>query len=359
MGIAPLSIEPVLLRMTFGRWQLLNKTRSRGFTLIELLVVIAIIAVLIALLLPAVQQAREAARRSQCKNNLKQMGLAFHNYHDTFKTFPYGTFLSNRFNYGTWGISILPYLDQAPLYSKWISEVPGIEGAQAIGYDAAAVNQNLEVIATVLPAYLCPSAVGAAKFRYVIPKDAIDPGLPPFDIAWTAGRSDYSPASGFNSGFAQIAYPVSGTGPDNRKGVLFMIGDDIGNSPLTSLSRITDGSSNTILLGERLGGGDIYARRTISPASSTIGGANGGGWGDLLSGENWVGGSNYSGDFSSGGACFINCSNYRNSGFYSFHEGGSHFLLCDGGVRFISENVAAVTFASLVTREGGEIVGEF
>lgn len=339
---------------------MLLKTRNRGFTLIELLVVIAIIAVLIALLLPAVQQAREAARRSQCKNNLKQIGLAFHNYHDTYRMFPYGTFLSSMFNYGTWGVAILPYLDQAPLYSKWISEVPAIEGAQLLGYAAADVNQNLAVIETVLPAYQCPSAVGASKFRYEIPAEAMGGGVPPFNIAWTAGRSDYSPASGINSGFLNIAYPVAGTAPSERKGALFMIGQDSSPAPLTSLSRITDGSSNTILVGERLGGGDIYAKRKVDSAVSTArGGANGGGWGDLLNGENWVGGSNYSGDDSAGGACVINCTNARNAGFYSFHEGGAHFLLCDGSVRFISENIGAPTFAAIVTRAGGEVVGEF
>ena len=87
--------------------------RSKAFTLIELLVVIAIIAVLIALLLPAVQQAREAARRSQCKNNLKQLGLALHNYHETYNTFPFGQVITNSFSATS---QLLPYLDQAPLY---------------------------------------------------------------------------------------------------------------------------------------------------------------------------------------------------------------------------------------------------
>src|SRR4051812_6730319 len=99
---------------------MIPKTFKRGFTLIELLVVIAIIAVLIALLLPAVQQAREAARRSQCKNNLKQIGLALHNYHDTANTLPPGWIGdptgSNAGNRWGWGTMILPYLDQAPLY---------------------------------------------------------------------------------------------------------------------------------------------------------------------------------------------------------------------------------------------------
>ena len=93
--------------------------RRRGFTLIELLVVIAIIAVLIALLLPAVQQAREAARRTQCKNNLKQMGLALHNYHDTYNGFPNGNIASAAGGWGmSWYMRILPYVDQAPVFNK-------------------------------------------------------------------------------------------------------------------------------------------------------------------------------------------------------------------------------------------------
>ena len=94
---------------------------ARGFTLIELLVVIAIIAVLIALLLPAVQQAREAARRSQCKNNLKQFGLAFHNYHDVARRFPFGYYAvpAGPINAASWGLMLLPHLDQGPLYKKY------------------------------------------------------------------------------------------------------------------------------------------------------------------------------------------------------------------------------------------------
>ena len=90
--------------------------RKRGFTLIELLVVIAIIAILIALLLPAVQQAREAARRSQCKNNMKQIGLALHNYHDVFTTFPIGGLKNSRGP--NWRVGLLPYMDQAPAYNQ-------------------------------------------------------------------------------------------------------------------------------------------------------------------------------------------------------------------------------------------------
>ncbi len=116
-----------------------QKQRQRGFTLIELLVVIAIIAILIALLLPAVQQAREAARRTQCKNNLKQIGLSLHNYHDVYNSFPNGTVSTSAGNWGiSWWARVLPYVDQAPLYNQriinWNSEAlirAGRTGEQA------------------------------------------------------------------------------------------------------------------------------------------------------------------------------------------------------------------------------------
>ncbi|WP_437191853.1 DUF1559 family PulG-like putative transporter [Planctomicrobium sp. SH527] len=140
-----------------------------------------------------------------------------------------------------------------------------------------------------------------------------------------------------------------------------MIGSLGSNTPLTNMARITDGTSNTILLGERVGGGEIFAKRTIDSARTTSDGpANGGAWGDLLNGEHWVGGSLYDGQpGTNGGPCIMNCTNSRNTGYYSFHEGGAQFLMGDGVVRFVSANIAASTFAALITRAGDEIVGEF
>jgi prepilin-type N-terminal cleavage/methylation domain-containing protein len=127
--------------------------RRTGFTLIELLVVIAIIAVLIALLLPAVQQAREAARRTQCKNNMKQLGLALHNYHDTAKQFPPGCFVVNSAQYatnrGSMLAQLLPYFDQAPLYNAI--------NFSAADYDTIALPSGQLICKQVVPALLCPS----------------------------------------------------------------------------------------------------------------------------------------------------------------------------------------------------------
>ncbi len=136
--------------------------KRKAFTLIELLVVIAIIAILIALLLPAVQQAREAARRRTCKNNLKQLGLAFHNYHDVFGTFPIGA--QSPIYQANWRVSILPYLDQAPLYNK-LTQTPANgrgyntyngwtgDGGYGTGADSNEVLNN-----AIVPLYKCPSS---------------------------------------------------------------------------------------------------------------------------------------------------------------------------------------------------------
>jgi prepilin-type N-terminal cleavage/methylation domain-containing protein len=125
----------------------------KGFTLIELLVVIAIIAVLIALLLPAVQQAREAARRSQCKNNLKQLGIALHNYHDTFSGLPPGAiqvFETTGQNEATWISMILPYIDQQPLYNR-------ANFSSCFGCVASPGNPAYEIVSPLIPMMLCPS----------------------------------------------------------------------------------------------------------------------------------------------------------------------------------------------------------
>ncbi len=325
--------------------------RSRGFTLIELLVVIAIIAVLIALLLPAVQQAREAARRTKCKNNLKQLGLALHNYHDTFTCFPFAWMLGNDLNVSGWGVQILPYIEQANLYAQWDPRVPAFNEAVAFFQTSTAVQQNLRVIQTPLEAFLCASGKGESLHDYKLtPADGA-----PMDLNWRAARSDYCVTTGVLGPFAQIAY--AGNPGGSRGGALVAVGQ--GASGITRMRDITDGTSSTFLLGERLGGTDIYKKRKIDTTlSTTYGSANGGAWGDFLNGEHWLGGALYDGT-PGGGPCAINCSNLRGQGFYSFHEGGAQFLFCDGSVKFISENLGASVMAGLITRAKGEIIGEF
>jgi prepilin-type N-terminal cleavage/methylation domain-containing protein/prepilin-type processing-associated H-X9-DG protein len=337
-----------------------SRSHLRGFTLIELLVVIAIIAILIALLLPAVQQAREAARRTQCKNNLKQIGLALHNYHDVNNAFPFSWMLGNDFNASVWGVQILPYLDQAPLWNNWDSSVPAWNNADAAfgKLPASSVQGNLEVIRTPLQVYFCPSTPSENVHDY----DYSGAGFP---ISFTAARTDYIVTSGVRADFANVAY--AGNAGGNRSGAFsFVGGNPVGGSAesITRMRDLTDGSSNTIAIGERVGGTDIYKKRQKDGAlTAAIGGTNGGGWGDILNGENWIAGSLYDGTPSpfapNGGPCPINCSNARGSGLYSFHTGGAQVLLCDGAVRFLSANSDAGIFAGLVTRGKGEVLGEF
>jgi prepilin-type N-terminal cleavage/methylation domain-containing protein len=200
-----------------------RKSHARaGFTLIELLVVIAIIAILIALLLPAVQQAREAARRSQCKNNLKQIGLALHNYHDTANQFPPGQIrgfngtneLGNAFS---WGTMILPYLDQAPMYNRLNFSIGIAEGA----------NKTFVESLSGIPAVLCPS-------------DSERPKLRGANTLVRAPATSYFGTSGaFNTWSDSTNARLSGG--------FFTIDP----APPSTMATISDGTSNTIAVGEQ------------------------------------------------------------------------------------------------------------
>ncbi len=336
----------------------LRSTSRLGFTLIELLVVIAIIAILVALLLPAVQQAREAARRSQCKNNLKQMGLAMHNYHDTHNCFPFAHFVGTDLNVSGWGVQILPFIEQPALFDMWDPRVPAMDQAPAIFPALAAqATQNLQVIRTPLQVFMCPSTSANDVHDYGMPANSAGSGVPPVDLSWTAARSDYISINGVRGIFSDIAY-AGAPAPGNRTGALHGVGL-LSSRSVSRFRDISDGTSNTFLLGERVGGSDIYRRGQIDDTlSSTMGGGNGGAWGDFLNGEHWPEGSLADGT-PGGGPCIMNCSNIRSTGFMSFHAGGAQFVMADGSVRFISENIGAYTFAALITRAGGEIVGEF
>lgn len=336
----------------------------KGFTLIELLVVIAIIAILIALLLPAVQQAREAARRSQCKNNLKQIGLAFQNYHDMAKRFPFGYYAvpSGPINAASWGLMLLPYLDQAPLYKRFDFRAPPMNPPQT-GHSAAVLTANVAIISTPLPVFNCPSTVSSAPtYNVAVPAGAFA-GFPA--MAWTAANSDYSAASGVRSVFANQAYAsFPGGAGSNREGALSAFST-------TSTADLRDGTSNTIMVGERTGGAVIYnyggvpANLSPLPAAqqAIIRATNGGGWGDVLNAEHWLDGALATGvtgsSIGSGGPCAINCTNARGKGFFSFHSGGAHFVMADGAIRFISQNVGQFTFAGLITRRKGENISDY
>ncbi len=331
-----------------------------GFTLVELLVVIAIIGILVGLLLPAVQAAREAARRMQCSNNAKQIGLAALNYESGNKEFPIAWWLDipggtniAAANGNTWGFALLPYIEQVNLYNQFDQRFPAMNELGPIA------QANVEVIKSPLSFFKCPSSPHDAAVTYT--GNAAGAGLP---VTWDAAASDYIIATGVRGAFANIAY--SGNAGGSRHGALQVAGL-YGDGRRSKMGSFTDGTSNTILIGERTGGGEIYIGKTIAtneiralaPEAVDL---NGGGWGDMLNGENWMAGGvggqydpTNPAPFLAEGPCGINCNNIRGRSFHAFHTGGAHFGLVDGSVQFLSESVDAFVLASMITREKGEV----
>ena len=341
--------------------------RSRGFTLIELLVVIAIIAVLIALLLPAVQQAREAARRTQCKNNLKQLGLAVFNYESSYTRFPAagkGINLS-QINLQAFPTSlftaVLPYTDQAPLYNQFNFSV----------HYSNVLNRNASgkpFAATKIPAFLCPS-------NAISKGDTLGYGEADYmPIAFV----DIVPVTGVRNGQNGVAGGANGTSLGATRDSAFGL---YGNP----ISNITDGTSNTISVVEQSGRPSNLIGK-YNPATY-IGGANGwdgtqmtgGGthtapnrWADSDSGAGVSGQANsivgslkqiFNGNkIPLNGHADCPWSNNNcgpNNEPFSLHVGGVHALLADGSVRFISENLDTQTARRLFGRDDGETVSDF
>jgi prepilin-type N-terminal cleavage/methylation domain-containing protein len=322
------------------------RPRPRGFTLIELLVVIAIIAVLIALLLPAVQQAREAARRTQCKNNLKQLGLALHNYESTHRVFPPGS-LGFPFVWSAQA-QLMPYVDQANLQNLLIFSVPPMIPF-GTGYDPVAVAQNDNAARNRLPLLLCPSDSDA------VPNQVYG------GISYPACAG-----SGFNA---------PGTADDgsvtNADGVIFA-------RSRIKFRDLLDGTTNTVAFSEHLLGdgqnvapsGNDFSKRVVelSMGTQTTPAACAGAtvWSGQR-GAKWVNGhladTMYNHYYPPNTTQFPDCHN----GFHNFaltaarsaHEGGVHVCLCDGSARFVSENIHMGTWQALATRAGGEVLGEF
>lgn len=351
---------------------MLTRTKSsRGFTLIELLVVIAIIAVLIALLLPAVQQAREAARRSQCKNNLKQIGLAFHNYHDSFNTFASPSTFSITLSSGlvfvggtSWCTAVLPYIDQAPAYNLYDMNLSPYNPT------------NAAAVKGVVPAFLCPSVPRTSNTQTMtIPAGLVlASGFPPTGAAvtMTGGSCDYDPPSGVRSGFQAAAVAqnpalanVQRTGWNTWTMRCLDVPSVSDPGEGGKIRDITDGTSNTILMSELAGRNELWrvgkkigSSDPEAAAQAMVGSGN---WACLFKGDSWVSGRLIDGtEISGGGGPYaVNRSNVNTSGLYSWHAGGAHIALCDGTVRFIGENISAAVLSSLVTRAGGEVVGEF
>ncbi|MCC9607128.1 DUF1559 domain-containing protein [Blastopirellula sp. JC732] len=307
-----------------------SKNRG-GFTLVELLVVIAIIGVLIALLLPAVQQAREAARRMSCTNNQKQIGLAMHNYHDTHLNFPPGSFVdinnwlpgighSNKMRYG-WMQVILPMMEQTAIYDKFMEEVHGASPVYA---------WETSIRANVIEGFLCPSDPNGGK---------ITNGSYGF-------AGNYLAFSGLDG--------LYNLGRD-EDGIFYC-------ASKTRFADILDGTTNTALVGEILvvpdqgtshdrrgsyyvgttGGGNLILTTYFNPNSKAPTSSDRQASGNFISTER------------------APCAGPTSGGFYrctsrSYHTGGVNVTMADGSVRFIAETVDNPIWAALGTRAGGEI----
>jgi len=336
-----------------------------GFTLIELLVVIAIIAILVALLLPAVQQAREAARRSSCKNNLKQIGLALHNYHDTYNVFPPGNVI--RGHHSSAFVHLLPQLEMGNVYDQL-----DFNNSTAFWFGSANAAPNRPALnGTKVPTYFCPSSPLEDTRNQTCGSCAgySDTTLFAGTYVLIRGANDHP-----STDREALRGPVS-------KGGIFW------HNSNARMRDITDGTSNTMVIGEN--GDYVYQGGTTRKDSRPMG--QSGFWMGQNTDSNDVSGNKtYGTEGNTGTAsmdysrCYLMTtihdqvpigfrgwltadgsgspgtkSNDCNSALVSAHKGGVQILLADGSVRFLSENINMQTARNLANKDDGNVLGEF
>jgi prepilin-type N-terminal cleavage/methylation domain-containing protein/prepilin-type processing-associated H-X9-DG protein len=312
-----------------------NRARRGAFTLIELLVVIAIIAILIGLLLPAVQKVREAAARIKCANNLKQIGIAFHSYHDVNGHFPSGHVETNTIYYESWGITILPFIEQGNLYKMYNLALPNTDLA------------NLPVLQTSLAIYSCPTDQRIGQL--VVPETKAPNGAAgdtPYATSSykvMSGLGDTSTTDTFAGYWNEVQQALK-IHPNGR-GICH--GDGQSGLGPERFASIIDGTSNTIFVGERL----TIDHPTRAPF-----------WADSFnlynSGAAWPYSITLLADYDKCQSQ-INA-NYCKYGWGSLHTGGIlNFLWGDGAVRTVNSSIDMNIFMALATIAGGEVVPNY
>jgi prepilin-type N-terminal cleavage/methylation domain-containing protein/prepilin-type processing-associated H-X9-DG protein len=332
-----------------------------GFTLVELLVVMAIISLLIGLLLPAVQKVRAAAARAQCENNLKQIGLALHNYHGTYNGFPQAftllpyndptvptTYGNPPANFGASAFTlILPFLEQDNTY-KLLNLKNGFFSTVNMPGPGPA---NNPAYSTVIKIFLCPSAPGDATIDYAPTLNQGYNSTGQYAINYPSplifGRTDYAPIAGTALGIGgTLEQQVSG-----NPGILVEP-----PAPPTRFTDILDGTSNTFLVVEDSSRPDLWSNKGQLGRLVTQGG---GAWADpfgymVMNGSDPNGSGQVGGTGGTPATCAMNCSN--DNEMFSFHTGGMNVLLGDGSVRFVSQNLTLNLAAALISKAGGEVV---
>lgn len=311
----------------------MRPAKRGGFTLVELLVVIAIIGILVALLLPAIQAAREAARRTQCVNNLKQLAVGVHNYSDTYRTFPSG-YITNfpapaqegvlEQSVWGWGALLLPFVEQGPLFSQ-------LDVGNRTLHANLTTTDGRAALQTRLATFVCPSDSGPVlnNFSEAHADNPADTNAPHYRRYVTSNGTDIIPIA--KSNYVGVACSsVSTTPPVNPvtygppTGVFYQNSD-------TRFSDVTDGTSQTLMFGERCFRSydlNVGAANALgfSPQVSGYSSRNRsilGALGIPYHGINWTLANRV----------------HQTRGFHSRHPGGAQFALCDGSVRFISENI--------------------
>jgi len=329
-----------------------------GFTLVELLVVIAIIGILVALLLPAIQAAREAANRSECANNLHQQAIALHNYHDTFNVFPPALIGSGRYNNGGYHASrggvknttgwalLLPFFEQSGMSSEYDFDVCSSSSSPynhaVTGSDVA----NEPVYSRKLAVLECPSHPSAGE------QSSNDAGGTSFYSRRNARRTSYLFASGVLTDYNNRYDAYWG---DIRQGMF-------GNDGAAKFSAITDGTSNTIAIGEAAGGAQFKTSshygpwglngvhtcchgRVVTGSSATVSHSS-----NVTHAQDWAINAVWRGDARDRTYAWV---------FSSLHPGGAQFVMGDGKARFISEDVDYELFARLNYIHDGDAVGQY